>query len=154
MFIVTETEQNQEEDKRADFNDLIHAFNIVITAYGFLINLYPIYDKIYPSQRNHKTIMLAVGMGTLFSALIYLAFSYMSAQVFGMQHLHANLLENMDNDNFFHVVVKLLFLLIFACAIPFNVNVPKRCMLNIIEELMDATISTNLSQNQLVVDVE
>ena len=133
---------------------MIHAFNIVITAYGFLINLYPIYDKIEPSQRNHSTILQACAMGTLFSALVYLAFRYMSAKVFGMQHLYANLLENMDNDNIFFIVVKLLFLLIFACAIPFNVIVPKRCMLNIIEESAYATISTNLSQNQLVVDVE
>ena len=92
-------------------------------------------------------------MGMLFSALVYLAFSYMSAKVFGMENLRANLLENMDNGNMFFVSVKLLFLLIFACAIPFNVIVPKRCILNIIEESAYATVSTNLNQNRTV-DVE
>lgn len=145
--LMMTTETQTKELKRAEFNDLIHAFNIVITAYGFLINLYPIYDKIEPNQRNHKTILLACTIGLLFCALIYLAFSKMSIEVFGLENLKTNILTNMDNGSMLFLITKVLFLIIFICAIPFSNIVPKRCILNIYEETVNATISTNLSQN-------
>ena len=71
----------------SDLISLVHSFNIVVTAYGFLINLYPIYDKLEPQKRTHGTILLASGVALSFGAFVYLAFSLMSAEVFGMGNL-------------------------------------------------------------------
>ena len=83
-LVVSTKPERAELQKESKFDDIIHSFNIVVTAYGFLINLYPIYDSIEPSKRNHRTILLACMVGLGFGAIVYLAFSAMSAEVFGL----------------------------------------------------------------------
>ena len=116
------------------------SFNITIASYGFLINYYPIYDKIEPKIRTHKIGLLATLLALLFTVVTYYAFAHLSVACFGIENIRQNILGNFD-DNVLSIIVKLTFLVIFLCAIPFNFFPLKVCALNFIEELKQNRIS-------------
>ena len=134
--------QNNDHEYITDFAD---AFNIILTAYGYIINLYPIYDKLEPSIRSPRVLMIACTLALLFTAFVYTAFGWLAAEVFGIQNLKQNIFSNFEgHEDLLSQAVKILFLVMFVCAIPFNVHPTKLCFLNIIEEARNGSVSKML----------
>ena len=118
----------------------IDAFNIILTAYGFIINLYPVYDKLEVDKRNEKNILSAVLVAMLFSALMYIMFAQFAKFNFGEEVLKPNVFQNFDSG-FVSIILKLLFLLIFLCALPFNIHPVRNCLMTFLQELMTGEVS-------------
>ena len=111
---------------------ILDSFNICIASYGFLINLYPIYDKLYPDIRTPKNGLKASASALIFCGLIYISFAYVSIKCFGIENISQNIFSNLSDSGFLSQFVKVLFLLIFICAIPFNIYPLKECVINFI----------------------
>ena len=120
--------------------------NITISSYGFLINFYPIYDKLHPSIRTPQYGLFATLVALLFTAFTYVSFAWLAIKCFGMNNIDQNIFVNFDSnaDDWVSSVAKLLFLMIFLCALPFNIHPLKVCTLNFVEELRAQTVSKQI----------
>jgi len=128
-------------------------FNITISSYGFLINFYSLYDKLEPQLRTHKNGFVSSFYALLFTAFVYISFAYLSVQCFGEGNIEQNILKNFritsstpKEEAVLALIVKVLFLIVFLCTIPFNFFPLKICLLNLIEELRCQRISKSLSK--------
>ena len=97
-----------------------------------MINLYTIYDKLYPDIRTTKNGLKASAGALIFTGFIYISFAYVSIACFGMENISQNIFSNLSDSGFLSQFVKVLFLLIFICAIPFNFYPVKECVINFI----------------------
>jgi len=95
-------------------------FNIAISSYGFLVGFYPMYDKIYPEKRTPRNGLLAIAVALSLTAFVYVTFAKLSIFCFGIDNIQQNVFENLDSG-ILSQSVKIIFLLVFLCAIPFNI---------------------------------
>ena len=96
--------------------------------------MYPVYDKLEVEKRNEKNILSAVLVAMIFSALMYGGFAEFAALNFGLKDIKPNVFQNFENG-IISIILKLLFLLIFLCALPFNIHPVRNCMITFIQEL-------------------
>jgi len=73
-----------------------------------------------------------------------MSFSYLSVQCFGIENIHQNVLNNFESNSGLSLLVKVTFLVIFLCSIPFDFFPLKICTLSFIEELRSQRISRQL----------
>ena len=89
---------------------------------------------------------MVAAIALFLTMMVYLTFSYMSIKYFGVQNIRQNIFENFSRDfDPLSQMLKLLFLVIFFCALPFNLHPLKVCILNIIEEVRARRISKSLN---------
>ena len=75
----------------------------------------------------------------------------MSISYFGMENIRQNIFENFSHDfDPLSQLLKMLFLIIFFCAMPFNLHPLKISMLNIIEEVRANRISKSLNSKLML----
>lgn len=119
---------------RVDFNmKLITGFNIIVLAYSYQINLFPTYNSLGANKSN-STGIKAVAIGTSLSALIYITLGILSIYLFGSS-LDASVLTNVDEEsNVYSYIIRVSFLIVLACHIPYIFFVTKEPFLIIIDE--------------------
>ena len=89
-----------------------------------------------PNIRNTKYGMTAVGLALSLTMLTYLSFSKLSILYFGIENIHQNIFDNFSSEfDFLSQFLKLIFLVIFYCALPFNLHPLKVATFNLVEEL-------------------
>ena len=124
---------------------IFDCFNITISSYGFLIGFYPMYDKIKPSKRTPKNGFMATAVALILTCLVYVSFAQLSILCFGVDNIKQNIFENLsDSNDFLSQSVKVIFLVIFLCALPFNIYPVKLCVFNFVEEIRFNRISKDL----------
>lgn len=103
------------------------------------------YDKIKPSQRTPKNGLFATAVALILTCLVYVSFAQLSILCFGVDNIKQNVFENLsDSNDFLSQSVKVIFLVIFLCALPFNIYPVKLCVFNFVEEMRSNRISKDL----------
>ena len=79
--------------------------------------------------------------------MVYVSFAKLSIICFGIDNIKQNVFENMsDSSDFLSQAVKVIFLMIFLCALPFNIYPVKLCVFNFVEEIRSNKISRDLDE--------
>jgi hypothetical protein len=95
-------------------------------------------------EPTHKNIMKAVSLSMFFCFLSYLTLSILALRLYGSD-VNVNLFENLNADpGLSSVLVRVLFLIIFFCNIPFLFFPGKISIINAIYEYRIAAFSKNL----------
>ena len=151
MKIVYESDspQIEKEDKRNAVQKFCDSLNIGFTSYGFILQLFPVYEQL--EQKTTKACMRSVNLGLFFSFTIYVTFSVLAFMAFGY-HIQIDIFENISYgpQTYLDLSLKLTFIIIFACNIPFLFMVGKESLLTFILEVVDQEISFRLGTKMQV----
>ena len=119
---------------------LVTGFNIIVLAYAYHINLFPTYNSLGLNKSN-RTAMRAVAISALLSFIIYVSLGILSIYSFGSE-LKASVLNNVDEEqNAYSYIIRVAFLLVLACHIPYIFFAGKEAVLIVIDELYGKSIS-------------
>lgn len=110
----------------------IDSINITLTSYGFIINLFPVASQM--REQSYKNVMSAVALALCFCFSAYFILAYLAQNLFGSD-IQVSLFDNMKKDNgVLSIGVRVLFLVIFLCNIPYLFFPGKMSILNAIQE--------------------
>lgn len=129
---------------RVDFSmALVTGFNIIVLAYSYQINLFPTYNSL-GVNKNNKTGMKAVMIGNSLSFIIYVSLGVLGIYIFGTS-LDTSVLDNVDEENnVYSVVIRVAFLLVLACHIPYVFFPTKESFLIIVDEAQNGSMAKAL----------
>lgn len=113
---------------------VVDSINITLTSYGFIINLFPITSQL--KEYNNVNIMKSVFMALVFCFGSYIILSVLAMNLYGENNIHQSIFDNMKNDkqNPLTIGIRLLFLVIFCCNIPYLFYPAKLSILNALQE--------------------
>lgn len=112
---------------------LVTGFNIIVLAYAYHINLFPTYNSL-GSNKSNSNGMKAVAIGSSFSVLIYVSLGILSIYTFGSA-LETSVIMNVDEEqNVYSYIIRVTFLLVLACHIPYIFFPTKESFLIIFDE--------------------
>ena len=112
---------------------LVTGFNIIVLAYAYHINLFPTYNSL-GSNKSNRVAMRAVAIGAILSFAIYVSLGLLSIYSFGSE-LKSSVLSNVDEEqNTYSYIIRISFLLVLACHIPYIFFPTKESFLIIIDE--------------------
>jgi len=119
---------------------IVDSVTIVLTAYGFILNFYPIFAQM--EDKSNKNGYVATLLAMFFCFVAYVSFSFLALSSYG-ENLSPNIFDNLSHEtNFASYIIRLVFLVIFFCNIPFIFLPGKECLLMIIDEIKHKTVST------------
>jgi amino acid permease len=111
---------------------VVDCINITLTSYGFIINLFPISRQL--KEYNNANIIKAVLIALTFCFLVYISLTVLAMNLYGT-HIQQSIFDNMRSDKgVLTKGVRLLFLLIFCCNIPYLFYPAKLSILNALQE--------------------
>ena len=112
---------------------LVTAVNITTVAYAFQTSLFPTYNSL-GENRSTKNALKTVTIGLLMTFSIYVSLGILSIYIFGTE-LHASVLQNVNQeDNLYSLIIRLAFLVVLACHIPYVFFPTKESMLIMVDE--------------------
>ncbi|CDW86951.1 UNKNOWN [Stylonychia lemnae] len=136
-----------ENDKKVDIyqkGSIVDSIFIVLTAYGYILNYYPIFSQL--EVKTNKNGYLSPLLAMIFCFITYLSFSYFAMETYG-EYLNPNIFENIQvESNIPSYFIRLIFLAIFICNIPFIFLPGKECLLMSIDEGRNKTISKQIER--------
>lgn len=122
---------------------LVTGFNIIVLAYAYHINLFPTYNSLGAIKSN-KTGMKAVAIGSGLSCLIYVSLGILSIYIFGSD-LESSVLKNVDEENnIYSYIIRIAFLLVLGCHIPYIFFPTKESFLIIFDEAENKSMTKAL----------
>ena len=108
---------------------IIDSVNITLTSYGFVINLFPIAQQLRDNTK--ANVMKAVFIALCFCFSSYLILTKLAINIWGAENIEASIFENLKDDQGGKSVgIRLLFLVIFLCNIPYLFFPGKLSVLN------------------------
>jgi amino acid permease len=128
----------------------------MIVAFAFNQNLFPVFSGL--KVKTNANCQKAVNYGVLSSMVIYLILSVSAVLLFGeqIQIANANILNNINkeyavglvngNKHWEAYVLRVLFLIVLACHIPFIFFSGKEALLIIIDEIDRKSVSQTLER--------
>lgn len=123
----------------------LDSLNISVTSYGFIINFFPIYSSM--RHRSNLNAQLAVVTALTFIMMSYTLFALVSYFSFGL-NVQSSIFENLKQDNdMISLFVRILFLVIFICNIPFAFLAGKECCLIFILEHRECIVSQQIENH-------
>mmetsp|Transcript_11012 Transcript_11012/g.16705 ORF Transcript_11012/g.16705 Transcript_11012/m.16705 type:complete len:256 (+) Transcript_11012:358-1125(+) len=136
----------------ADFVSIMSALSVLLVAFGFATNLFPLYSAL--KVKTNENCQVAVRWSVVIIAMIYLFLSLTAVFLFGKQieYADANIMENInkelsvDPDRWESYVMRVMFLVVLACHIPFIFFFGKEGLLIMIDEIDRKSISANLNK--------
>ena len=129
---------------------VVDAVNTIVTSYGFVINFYPFYDNLQPSSRNWCTMFTAVVLACFIALATYASFSIMAISAFGLDNIQASIFDNFTPDmGAGAIVVRLMFLIMFTCTIPYLMFACKMCFMNLYAEISACKVSEAMAKNEV-----
>ena len=118
---------------------LITGFNIIVLAYAYQINLFPTYNSL-GVNKSKKTGMAAIVIGSALSFFVYTSLGILSIYIFGSD-VKANVMTNVDEEkNAYSYIIRIAFLLVLACHIPFIFFPTKESFLIIVDEAQNRSM--------------
>ena len=118
---------------------MIDCFNIVVTSYGFMINFFPIYSSMRDKSNGNATSAVTVTLVLCFT--LYAFFSTLGFLSFGHE-IKPSIFDNLREENSIEsIFIRVLFLSIFLCNIPYIFMAGKEFTLTFIYELRERYIS-------------
>lgn len=112
---------------------LVTGFNIIVLAYAYHINLFPTYNSLGANKSNANG-MRAVAIGSGFSVFIYCSLGVLSIYTFGSD-LDTSVIANVNKEeNIYSYIIRVAFLLVLACHIPYIFFPTKESFLIIFDE--------------------
>ena len=113
---------------------IIDSMNITLTSYGFVINLFPIAQTL--RQKTKTNIMKAVFLALCFCFSSYMILTKLAINIYGAKNIQQSIFENLkeDNTNLMSIGIRILFLVIFLCNIPYLFYPGKLSVLNALQE--------------------
>ena len=122
---------------------LITGFNIIVLAYAYHINLFPTYNSLGGNKSN-KNGMRSVGIAATLSFVIYVSLGILSIYIFGSD-LKSSVLKNVDEEkNVYSYIIRVAFLLVLACHIPYIFFPTKESFLIILDEATNKSMQKEL----------
>ena len=108
--------------------------NIAVTSQGFVIALFPIYSSM--KREDRPKIMTSVSAGLTFTMSTYTYLSLISISYFGMQNIQASIFQNIKGEEgIASILLRILFLMIFFCNIPFIFFAGKIALMSVIHQI-------------------
>lgn len=121
------------------------SMNITLASYGFVINFFPIYKSI--QSRSNSRGFLSVSMALSGCFVIYITFSLLALKAYGSD-IQPNIFENVKMDKeWISIGLRVLFMCIFLCNIPFTFFAGKECFIMLIVEFTERRVSRNLDMD-------
>lgn len=131
---------------------MIDAANILLTSYGYVINLFPIAAQMKKENNKYEDIMRSVAVGLFFCFFAYCAMTLLSVGIYG-DDLKPSLFDNLREEalqsnggSISSQAVRIMFLVIFLCNIPYLFFPGKMSMLNMIMESKEKCFSVRLEK--------
>ncbi len=122
--------------------ELVTSFSIVLTAYTFQMNLFPTYNSL--TVKNEKVGLQAVSQSLVISFAIYIALSVLSIYMFGST-VNQNVLNNVvEMKSLASFIIRISFLIVLACHIPYVYFSGKESLLIMIDEVRFNSMSKPL----------
>ena len=119
---------------------LITSANILITAYTYSTNLFPVYNS-FGENKTNRNAMKAILIGLLITTFVYQSLAILSIFLFG-DNLNESVLTNVNEEkNIFSYIIRISFLIVLACHIPYIFFVLKESLLIIIDEVMNKNMT-------------
>ena len=107
-----------EKTESSALEGVIDSVNIAVASQGFVIALFPIYSSMAKEARPY--IMRSVTFGLLFTMSTYTYLSFVSISYFGQDNIQPSIFNNIkQEEGISSIMLRVLFLLIFFCNIPF-----------------------------------
>ena len=127
-------DENYRQYYELKFNfKLVTALNIVTVAYAFQTSLFPTYNSL-GENRSNRNAMKTVIIGLIMTFSIYVSLGILSIYIFGSE-LHASVLQNVnEEDNIFSLIIRIAFLIVLACHIPYVFFPTKESLLIMVDE--------------------
>ena len=123
--------------------ELITGFNIIVLAYAYHMNLFPTYNSL-GQRKSQRNAMKAIGYGSVLSFIIYVSLGILSIYIFGSE-LKSSVLKNVDKEkNLYSYVIRIAFLVVLACHIPYIFFVYKESFLIIYDEAKNHSMTKAL----------
>jgi amino acid permease len=120
-------------DSNAYMEKIIDSVNITLTSYGFIINLFPIAQTL-----KHKTkanVMKSVFIALCFCFSSYFILTKLAINIYGVHNIKQSIFENLKEDSsLMSIGIRMLFLVIFLCNIPYLFYPGKLSVLNALQE--------------------
>ena len=124
---------------------LITGFNIIVLAYAYHISLFPTYNSLGQNKSN-RTAMSAVAISACLSLIIYVSLGVLSIYSFGSD-LKASVLNNVDEEqNAYSYIIRISFLLVLACHIPYIFFPTKESFLIIFDEAANGSMRKEIQE--------
>lgn len=133
ILFIKQFESHPEPTKKSnnsgiELESFIDSINITLTSYGFIINLFPVASQM--RDQSYGNVMKAVWLALLFCLSAYVILSVLAQNLFGSS-IAVSLFDNMKQDNgILSIGVRVLFLVIFLCNIPYLFFPGKMSILN------------------------
>ena len=88
--------------------------------------------------------MMAVLIGTIASSIIYLSIGILSIYTFGTE-IESSVIKNVnEEDNAYSYIIRISFLLVLACHIPYIFFPTKESLLIIVDEIQNKSMTKAL----------
>jgi amino acid permease len=121
---------------------LMTGLGILLCAYGFSQNLFPIYVSLEDQRTNNA--LKATGLGLGMSFLIYVSMGILSLYVFGSS-IQESVLSNINAaTSISSYIIRVMFMIVLACHIPYNFFAAKESCLIMIDEFRHHSMSSAL----------
>ncbi len=114
----TVVEPKEAPKEMGSLESLVDSLNIAVASQGFVIALFPIYSSMARSARPH--MMKSASAALIFTMSTYTYLSFVSISYFGQDNIAPSIFENIkQEEGISSILLRVLFLLIFFCNIPF-----------------------------------
>mmetsp|Transcript_29778 Transcript_29778/g.36957 ORF Transcript_29778/g.36957 Transcript_29778/m.36957 type:complete len:141 (+) Transcript_29778:733-1155(+) len=123
--------------------ELVTGLNIIVLAYAYQINLFPTYNSLGANKSN-KTGLDAVAISAALSFLIYVSLGILSIYIFGSS-LESSVLKNVDEErNIYSYIIRVCFLVVLGCHIPYIFFPTKESFLIIIDQAQNQSMTKSI----------
>mmetsp|Transcript_111993 Transcript_111993/g.154659 ORF Transcript_111993/g.154659 Transcript_111993/m.154659 type:complete len:141 (+) Transcript_111993:780-1202(+) len=129
---------------KSDGVEIISSLSITMVAYSYLQNIFPIYDELQHQSPQHYNKIATTALSL--TGLLYISVGLVSIYMFG-DCLQSSVLINIGVEtpaNWESYVVRIAFMIVLACHIPFIFYMGKESTLIIVDEINRKSISSAL----------
>jgi len=112
---------------------LVTAMNITTVGYAYQTSLFPTYNSL-GENRSDKNGLKTVTYSLCMTFSIYVSLAILSIYIFGTE-LHASVLQNVSaENNIYSLIIRIAFLVVLACHIPYVFFPTKESVLIMVDE--------------------
>ena len=127
---------------------LVTGLNILIVAYGVQTSFFPTFNSM-GSNRTNSNALKFTALTFLITSVIYMSLGYLAIFIFG-NGLHTSVLDNVDEENAVSsFIIRIAFMIVLACHIPFVFFPCKESFLIIIDEARNKSMARFLTYRLL-----
>ena len=125
-------------DIEFDFS-VITSINIITVAYSFQLNLFPTFNSL--QNKTNKTALDFVSLALIMTFFVYVSLGILSVYMFG-EALKKSVLDNVDEEaDTSSYVIRIAFLIVLACHIPYAFFPVKEALLIVVDEIQNKSMT-------------